>query len=248
MSILQDLIRTAQNRWKGLAATSRNRKSGAVRGFLKWLLETQYIDEDLSLRLPTAKVKARLPHFISIDEALSLLRSLEKPEFQIEQALALLLYGGGLRVSEAGDLKWSDLVAPTRSLRITGKGGKTRLVALPEIAWKKIEKLKKEGPYVLGGAAPLDRRKAYQMVREAGARAGLLLPLHPHALRHSYATHILTSGADLRVLQELLGHSSLAATQKYTHLSLDNLARSMEKHHPLSSGPASKLKKGGDLD
>ena len=83
------------------------------------------------------------------------------------------------------------------------------------------------------GSKPLDPRKAYSIVKSWGERAGLLKPLHPHALRHSFATHLLASGSDLRVIQELLGHSSLSATQKYTHLSLDSLAQSLSRHHPL---------------
>lgn len=237
------LIRDAQTNWGELAPASRNRKSAAVRGFMKWLLDQQHVDEDFSLRLMSAKVGQRLPHFISVDEALALLRGLEAPKFQVEQVLVLLLYGGGLRVSEACNLKWADLVPASQSMRVSGKGGKTRMVALPDLAWWKVQKLARRGPYILcEGECALSSRKAYEMVRQAGIHAELLLPLHPHALRHSYATHLLTSGADLRVLQELLGHSSLAATQKYTHLSTDHLARSLEKHHPLS-GPASKLKK-----
>ena len=115
---------------------------------------------------------------------------------------------------------------------------------IAEAGWFALEALPRTGEYVFGGDTAWSPRKAFERVREAGARAGLLKPLHPHALRHSFATHLLTSGADLRVLQELLGHRSLAATQKYTHLSLDHLARALEKHHPLS---ASKLGNDEDL-
>jgi integrase/recombinase XerC/integrase/recombinase XerD len=162
----------------------------------------------------------------------------------VVRAMILLLYGGGLRISEACSLRWSDMeMAGERSLRVAGKGGRQRVVTVPELTWSALQALPHEGRFVFGGECELSSRKAYEWVRQAGARAGLLKPLHPHALRHSYATHLLSSGADLRVLQELLGHRSLAATQKYTHLSLDHLARAMEKHHPLS---ASKLKK--DID
>jgi integrase/recombinase XerC/integrase/recombinase XerD len=209
---------------------------------LKWLFEQKHLDDDLSLRIFGCKVPQSLPHFISVDEALALLRGLEGG---LDRALVMLLYGGGLRVSEACGLRRRDLVADSNSLRITGKGGRTRVVALPALAWAALMELPNTGEYVLGGERPLSTRRAYEIVRQGGKRAGLLKPLHPHALRHSYATHLLTSGADLRVLQELLGHRSLAATQKYTHLSLDHLARAMEKHHPLS---ASKLKKPRDFE
>lgn len=237
---LRPLIRQAQERWSLLAPTSRNRKAAAVRGFLKWLLSTGEVNEDFSLLLATAKVPQKLPHFISVDEALSLLRSLEPG---ISRALVLLLYGGGLRVSEACCLRWKDLLGESHSLRVLGKGGRMRVVALPTLAWRAVEALTRDHDLVLGG---LSTRQAYEMVRQGGKKAGLLRSLHPHALRHSYATHLLTSGADLRVLQELLGHRSLAATQKYTHLSLDHLARAMEKHHPLSCASASSLKKDED--
>jgi integrase/recombinase XerC/integrase/recombinase XerD len=247
---LRLLIRQAQTLWQDLAPASRNRKLAAVRSFLKWLHQTGEIEDDFSSRLVSTKVPVRLPHFISVDEALSLIRSL-KPG-TVEHALVLLLYGGGLRVSEACGLRWRDL-AVERTLRVTGKGGKERLIAVPQLVWTSVKALgatRPEAPaanssVLSGGVEPFSPRQAYNIVREAGRKAQLLKPLHPHALRHSFATHLLTSGADLRVLQELLGHSSLLATQKYTHLSLDHLARSMEKHHPLS---ASKLKVGEGLE
>jgi integrase/recombinase XerC/integrase/recombinase XerD len=235
------LIRQAQQRWAPLAPASRNRKAAAVRGFLKWLLNEGHLNDDLSLRLVSAKVPQKLPHFISVDEAITLLRALPSG---VPRSLVLLLYGGGLRISEACALRWKDLVNEGQALRVHGKGGRTRLVAVPDLVWRTLGTPGQNGPFVLGGTSALDTRKAFEMVRQAGKTAGLLRPLHPHALRHSYATHLLTSGADLRVIQELLGHRSLAATQKYTHLSMDHLARALEKHHPLS---ASKLKKDEDL-
>ncbi|MBX3021668.1 MAG: tyrosine-type recombinase/integrase [Bdellovibrionales bacterium] len=233
------LLRLVLDTWTGLAPASRNRKLAAVRGWLKWLFRGRMISEDVSLRVPSVKVPQKLPHFISVDEALAVIQSLDQP---VPRALVLLLYGGGLRISEASGLRWRDLIGESRTLRVVGKGGRERLVVLPQLAWSAVEALERKGDLVFDG---LSTRQAYELVRQAGARAGLLKPLHPHALRHSYATHLLTSGADLRVLQELLGHRSLAATQKYTHLSLDHLARSLEKHHPLS---ASKLKKTNDLE
>ncbi len=240
-NLLLRLITEAQARWSSLSPASRNRKWACIRGFLKWLKDQKFITENLDLRIYSAKVPLKLAHFISVDEAIALVNSLPSSR---EKALVLLLYGGGLRVSEACGLLWRDLVAESRSLRVRGKGGRERLVTLPDSCWKQIQRLPRTGDFVLGGDSALSTRKAYDWVREAGARAGLLRPLHPHALRHSFATHLLTSGADLRVLQELLGHQSLSATQKYTHLSIDHLARSLEKHHPLS---ASKLKKPEDL-
>ncbi len=247
---LKDLLQKAKFRWADLKASSRNRKWAVVSGFLKWLYEKKWIDEPLALQIHSPKRPQQLAHFISVDEALALLKALDEPRVT---ALVLLLYGGGLRVSEACRLKWSDLKPSNRTLLVHGKGDRQRLVTLPELCWEALRKLEssRSGPYVLTDTdQPLSPRKAYGWVRAAGARAGLLRPLNPHALRHSYATHLLTSGADLRVIQELLGHRSLAATQKYTHLSLDLLAEKIEKHHPLSKSKGalvSKLKKDEEL-
>jgi site-specific recombinase XerD len=228
---LEPLVKQAQRLWGPLSAASRNRKVAALRGFLKWLFAEGHLSADLSSKLVAPKVPAKLPHFISVDEAMAVIRAVRDPQVK---ALVLLLYGGGLRVSEACGLKWTDLIGDSKSIRVKGKGGRDRLVALPDLAWKSLNSVPRASRYVLCGDLALSSRVAYDWVRQAGKDAKLLKPLHPHALRHSYATHLLSSGADLRVLQELLGHRSLAATQKYTHLSLDHLARSMEKHHPLS--------------
>ncbi len=234
--------RSAMTGWSNLAPASRNRKAASLKSFLNWLFEKRLIERDLALHVHGPKVPHRLPHHLSVDEALALLASVKvqietaKTEFArasalIDQALILLLYGGGLRISEACTLKWKQVEAAARVIRIRGKGGKERLVALPDKVLSALALLPREGDYVFG-AEPLSTRKAFDHVRSQGARAGLLQPLHPHALRHSFATHLLTSGANLRTLQELLGHQSLQATQRYTHIGVDQLARTMEKFHP----------------
>jgi site-specific recombinase XerD len=241
---LGSLVQQAAVGWSEHEPSSRARKFASLRSWLGWLLEEGLIDEDLRPRLPTPRRRPRLPHFLSVDEIMSLFRVEHPPT---TQALLLLLYGGGLRVSEATHLKWEDLLSP-QTLRVLGKGGVERRVAIPEPVWRALS-AGRGGPhdYVITGGETSVRtseRRAYDLVQQAGVRAGLDRRLHPHALRHSYATHLLSGGVDLRVLQELLGHRSLAATQIYTHLSLDQLARSMEKHHPLS---ASKLEPDGEL-
>ncbi|MGE0762473.1 MAG: tyrosine-type recombinase/integrase [Bdellovibrionales bacterium] len=232
---LYDLLRVAQERWRWLATASRNRKLACLKSFFKWLYQERWLEKDMAAQVIMPKVPTRLPHFIAVDEALNVIRTLEAqgPPARERLALILLLYGGGLRVSEACTLAWKNIDPKARTIKVLGKGSKERLVALPDLCWPTLSGLERRGAYVFG-ERPLSPRKAYQMVREAGALCGLIKPLHPHALRHSYATHLLADGADLRVLQELLGHSSLTATQKYTHLSVDHLARSLEQHHPLS--------------
>lgn len=250
-------IREAQRRWGDLGPASRNRKTATLKSFLGWLHHSGWIENDMSALLHSPKVPQRLPKHLSVDEAIVLIRTLESEvraatngatEHALHtaltnQALVALLYGGGLRVSEACELETANLDWSRATCRVLGKGSKERIVALPQLALSALQKLIRERPSPLGpkkfvfGDEPLSTRVAYDIVRKAGVRAGLIKPLHPHALRHSYATHLLRSGANLRVLQALLGHATLQATSRYTHVGLDDLARTLESHHPLRKGP-----------
>ncbi len=230
-------VRAAFNRWAELSLASRNRKAATLKSFFSWAFDEGHTARDLSVQVICPRVPRKLPHFISVDEALAVLSALtqEQGKYHKERTLFLLLYGGGLRVSEACALRWDQIQFQQKTLRLIGKGSKERIVVVPELVIKSLLSWRKEftgGEYVFGDSA-LNPRTAYEMVRQSGLRAGLLKPLHPHALRHSFATHLLTSGANLRTLQELLGHESLQATEKYTHLGIDHLARTMEKMHPL---------------
>lgn len=235
--------RAAFSGWAHLSLASRNRKAATLKSFFSWAFAEGLTERDLSLQITCPKVPKKLPHFLSVDEALSVLKSFEthKEVPLREKVLFLLLYGGGLRVSEACNLKWSEVQIAQRVLSVKGKGSKERIIALPTLAIQALKRWKKESTseeYVFGNQ-PLNSRTAYEMVRQSGLRARLLKPLNPHALRHSFATHLLTSGANLRTLQELLGHESLQATEKYTHLGIDQLARTLEGLHPLGKGKGS---------
>ena len=245
---LLDACRRAQNGWIKLAPASRNRKAACLKSFLNWLYEEKAIARNLSAQIHAPSAPQRLPHHISVDEVLALIQALKNSRDHASTELArdvaarnltlvLLLYGAGLRVSEACLLTWAAVDFSGRLLRIMGKGGKERIVALPPMAAASLSEFKKlnvgESKFVFGDQG-LPTRKAYEIVRASGAQAGLLKPLHPHALRHSFATHLLSSGANLRTLQELLGHSTLQATQRYTHLGMDQLANTLEKFHPTS--------------
>jgi site-specific recombinase XerD len=243
--LLLSACRDAQGRWAKLAPATRNRKAACLKSFLNWLHDEGLIERDLASQVHAPKSPHRLPHHLSVDEALTLLKSIERDQKEArteearqmaarDLALILLLYGGGLRVSEACSLTWAQMDQGAKTLRIRGKGGQERLVALPPLASRALLALKKSGACVFG-SPPISTRAAYDVVRVRGARAGLLKPLHPHALRHSFATHLLSSGANLRTLQELLGHRTLQATQRYTHLGIDQLARTLEQCHPLSN-------------
>lgn len=246
---LVGLIRKALNSWAGLSLSSRNRKSATLKSFFNWAYQEELTEKNLSIQITCPKVPKKIPHFLSVDEALAVLHSYDSQDTSLEnlrdKSLFLVLYGAGLRVSEACQLKWTDIQFSSRCLKILGKGGKERLVILPQLAIAILQKLQRlsHDRFVFGAEA-LNPRVAYEWVRSRGAKAQLMKPLHPHALRHSFATHLLSSGANLRTLQELLGHESLQATEKYTHLGIDQLAQTLETYHPLSAIPSKKKAKG----
>ena len=228
------IIKKNTNKQLKLANSSRSRKLAVMRSFIKWLAEKNYIEEDFRFLFKPPKISSRVPSFLSVDEIFSILETFQKKKIKnIHKALFFLLYGGGLRVSEACHLKNKDINWLTGLFQITGKGNKQRLISLPEQAFKQVKNLKSNEIYLFG-KAPLSERKAYDIIKSIGKKAGLLKPLHPHALRHSFATHMLLGGSNLRMLQELLGHNSLTATQKYTHLDLAHLSKTLENFHPFN--------------
>ncbi len=226
-------IRTQQNKWGKLSLASRNRKASTLKSFLHWLHSEGHLKKDLADKVMAPRVPRKIPHFISIDETLSLLKAASQTKKKKSHKFLLLglLYGGGLRISEACNIARSEIDFHRKVLMVTGKGKKQRLITIPDLFWQEIKKLPKTN--YLFGDRPLNPRIAFRMVRELGLEAGLSKPLNPHALRHSFATHLLSEGVNLRTLQELLGHNSLQTTQKYTHLSIDKLTQVMEDYHPL---------------
>jgi site-specific recombinase XerD len=234
----EELLQLVQSDWGPLKQASRNRKYACLKSFFKYLHAGGHLKANLADRVICPKVPQKIPHFLSLDEALALVQSLRNskdPYAEEDLALVLFLYGAGLRVSEACSLQWRHVELRARTALVKGKGGRERMVALLGLIVDTLKRLPRKSAWVFtagSGHEPLSTRAAYERVRRAGAAAGLLKPLHPHALRHSFATHMLSSGTDLRVLQELLGHESLAATQKYLHLSIENLSRTMETNHP----------------
>jgi len=240
----QKRLPEAQNEWSQLMASTRQRKLSCLRSFFHWAYQERFLERDLSLKITTPKVPQKLPHFISMDEVMAVIRAgKEDPNDHRPLLMLLLLYGLGLRISEACHLKWSQVNLSEGLVRVVGKGASERVIALPSFVQSYLSELPNtSSPYLFGDKA-INERVGYQWIRNLGARADLTHPLHPHSLRHSYATHLLNSGSDLRVIQMLLGHKSLAATQKYTHLSMEHLSREMEKAHPLSASSMSLKKK-----
>ncbi len=235
----------ALGNWSHLKATSRNRKHACVKSFLKWMHDEKHLKNPLDHHVICPKRPQKTPHFLSVDEVLSLLRYL-KDQIKLQGSaddqfkrhrnylLVLLLYSGALRVSEACQLKWKDFNKSQSQIKVLGKGDKERIISLPENVNNELSKLERLSDYIFSmNDKALNPRTAYEIVRSSGAACGLIRPLNPHALRHSLATHLLSGGMNLRTLQSLLGHKSLTATEKYTHLSVDKLGEVLKKSHPL---------------
>tara|TARA_B110001454_G_scaffold16046_1_gene14414 strand:+ start:63423 stop:64370 length:948 start_codon:yes stop_codon:yes gene_type:complete len=244
-----------------LSLASRNRKMGTLKSFLNWLYETHKIETALSEVYHSPKVPRKIPHFISFDEISACLQFLGNQPAQTTQLenlllrqqrlLFLFLYGAGLRISEGCHLKMRDVIESDRKILVRGKGAKERIVVCPEFVWAEwtayrvfikdhFPSIPKNFEFIffrfqneIFEDAAINERTGYNWIRKIGAQSGLTQSLNPHALRHSFATHLLNSGANLRVIQSLLGHTSLAATEKYTHLNLSQLYQTMEKSHPL---------------
>lgn len=242
----------AETRSEGLAPASQVRLLSSLRGFFRWLRA----EEGLEGRDPTrlsGKVHLwrRLPEILTQDEARLLLDAPPVDTWigQRDRALLALLYGGGLRVSEAVGLRLGDLhlssTADTKEpglLQVRGKGSKERLVPFGGLARERLETWMEQGRPTRKGAStalllsksgrPLDRHRAFRIVRDWAVKAGLSPHLHPHILRHSCATHLLIGGGDLRSVQEFLGHADLRTTERYTHLEVDELQAYHRLHHP----------------
>ncbi len=229
-----------------LAKRSLARAVSSLRRYFAYLHRAGVIDVDPSLRLSAPKGEGRLPRVLSPDEVHGLLdappaASLTDPLVAArDQALLELLYGSGLRISEVCSLTDDRLDLRQRVVRVMGKGSKERLVPMSESAVTAVrnwQHLRSRWPVAEGvdaRAVFLNHRGGVLSPRDARRILDRrsLVPVHPHALRHTFATHLLDGGADLRVVQELLGHADLATTQHYTHVTRDRLRKSYDRAHP----------------
>lgn len=227
--------------------SSIGRKLAAVKKFFRYLLATHKIDKDPFLLIQSPKQEKPLPAFLSVDEAFQLLGVIKiKTGLDVrDRAVLEVFYSTGIRVSELVGLNWLDVDFQLGIVRVVGKGSKERIVPIGEIALQALrdygqEQRKKwscsckgETPVFLNNRGErITTRSVARIVEKHLKQAGIAIKMGPHGLRHSFATHLLNSGADLRVIQELLGHASLSTTQKYTHLNLDALTAVYDKAHP----------------
>ncbi|MCS7162500.1 MAG: tyrosine-type recombinase/integrase [Bacteroidia bacterium] len=233
-----------QREWQAISVA---RKLAALRSFLRFLYEMGFLEEDWSALWENPRFWRKIPIYLTVEEAQRLLDAYPTHTRHglRNKVLLELLYGSGLRVSEACKLRLEDISPEERMLRIEGKGQKVRWVPfsrpleglLAEYLPLRVQRYRPHrgcASFLLlsqkGG--PLTRIQAYAIVREAARVAGLERPISPHALRHSYATHLLLAGMDLAYLQRLLGHASLTTTQHYLHLLPQDLHQVIAQYHP----------------
>ncbi|PLX03587.1 MAG: site-specific tyrosine recombinase XerD [Marinilabiliales bacterium] len=228
-------------------AYSQARIISGLKAFYNYLVLEKEISDSPTQFLEAPKLGRKLPDILSIEEIEKIINSLDlsKAEGQRNRAILEMLYGSGLRVSELINLKLSEVDFKNNILLITGKGNKQRLVPLGEISKKQIllyvdnyrihENIKKGSEDILflnRRGNKLSRQMIFLIIKKQCVISGIQKDISPHTFRHSFATHLVQGGADLRVVQQLLGHSSIITTEIYTHLNTDDLRKSIMKYHP----------------
>ncbi len=232
-------------RTRELSPRSVSRELVAVRMFHRFLTEEGYAEEDVTAAIEAPKLWKNLPDTLSVREIESLIAAadLKKPKGLRDHACLELMYAAGLRASETSGLKLSEVHFDLGYLRVRGKGGKERVVPMGDAAKKSlkryIERVRskwvkpgEEALFVNRFGRKMSRVTVWQIIKDHAVLAGISKQIYPHTLRHSFATHLLENGADLRVVQELLGHSDISTTQIYTHIEKSRLKSIHQKFHP----------------
>jgi integrase/recombinase XerC len=225
---------------RGLARTSVARRLAALRSYFRFLLRRGHVSANPAREVRTPKLPKRLPTYLPVDESAALLRAPggERPADPRDLAILELLYASGIRVGELTALDVGDLDLVSQTVRVLGKGRKERAVPIggPAVAALRsylASRQQTAGPvFVNRRGGRLTARSVHRLVGAQARRAGLARRVTPHTLRHTFATHLLDAGADLRFIQELLGHARLGTTQKYTHVTTDRLMRVYDAAHP----------------
>jgi integrase/recombinase XerC len=232
---------------KGRKKSSISRKLAALKGFFRYLVTARRLVKDPLLLIETPKQEKPLPGFLSVDHVFHLLDSIKikTPLDARDRAALEVFYSTGIRVSELVGLDWGNIDFQLGIVRVVGKGSKERIVAIGGVAMQALrdyasEQRKNRNLVCQGETAVFLNHRGARITTRSVARivekhlrlAGIPVKIGPHGLRHTFATHLLSSGADLRVIQELLGHASLSTTQRYTHVNLDQLTAVYDKAHP----------------
>jgi integrase/recombinase XerC len=233
------------NVYKALKKSSLSRKVSSIKVFFKFMKKKGYIEENTALVIRNPQVEKHLPKFYTIDEMFHFLDYLPKEGWLNlrNRAIFELMYSAGMRAQEALSVDMNDLHLEGMWVKVKGKGGKERILPFGEKAKSCIEeylnlvkgtgRLSPTSPlFINARGARLSYRGLLKIMKKHQIKAHLFKDLALHGIRHSFATHMLDSGADLRSIQELLGHSKLSTTQKYTHVSIDKLMEIYDKSHP----------------
>ncbi len=232
----------------GLNSRSRARNLSSVRGFHRFQVKDGHLVADPTSDVELPKISRKLPDLLAREEIEDLLRAAEgfEPGDVRDRAIMETMYAAGLRISEAAGLKLQDLHLTEGFLSVMGKGSKRRLVPLGEHACHHIERYLEEARMTLAAKADtiddtvflsrfgrgMSRQSLWQMIKKRALLAGIRKEIKPHMLRHSFATHLLEGGADLRSVQMMLGHSDLSTTEIYTHVDQKRMRQQLEKAHP----------------
>ena len=231
---------------KRVKASTTSRELSSLKRFYRFLLRQGKIQTDPSLNIDTPKLPRNLPKSLTELEVESLLGApdVERPLGLRDRAMLEVIYASGLRVSELVTLKVAQLSSNMGVVRVMGKGSKERLAPLGEEALDWTDRyLRESRPILLGGrvsdalfvtarGVAMTRQAFWHLIKRHADSAGINKPLSPHTLRHAFATHLLNHGADLRVVQLLLGHADISTTQIYTHVARERLKQIHQKHHP----------------
>jgi integrase/recombinase XerC len=232
---------------KGCRKSSVARKLAALKGFFRYLVEAKLLARSPLAVFSTPKQEKPLPVFLSVDDVFRLLGGVQgKGVLGVrDRAILEVLYSSGIRVSELVGLDWSDIDFGLGILRVLGKGAKERIVPIGEVALEALRECRaaqleiqkrrarsQAAVFLNHRGMRITTRSVARIVEKHLRSAGIPIRMGPHGLRHSFATHLLNGGADLRAIQELLGHASLSTTQRYTHVNLDQLTAVYDKAHP----------------
>jgi integrase/recombinase XerC len=225
---------------RGLSPKSLQRRLSACRSFYQWLLRHGRIAANPAAALRAPKAPRKLPQVLDVDEAVQLVElPTDAPLGLRDRAMLELFYSSGLRLSELCALRWHDLDMAEGLVTVLGKGSKQRTVPVGSHArlaledWRRESQGQPDRPVFPGRhGAPIGARAVQIRLRQLAQRQGLFKRVHPHLLRHSFASHVLESSGDLRGVQELLGHADIATTQIYTHLDYQHLAKVYDGAHP----------------
>jgi len=233
----------------GLHPRSQARMISAVKGFYRFLFMEERITHEPAISLESPKIGRKLPDVLTVKEIDTLFEKIDlsKPEGHRNRTMLEVLYSCGLRVSELIQLKISDLYLDEGFIRVIGKGDKERLVPVGKTAIAEIDRYMPDRNSMLNidkgsqdilflnrRGKPLTRVMIYTIIRKLSEKAGIKKKISPHTFRHSFATHMVNGGADLRAVQEMLGHESIVTTEIYTHLDRDYLKEVVKSYHPRS--------------